>query len=51
MAIITTLAEADSAVMRMFDVIELSLQDGIFGPDYISVALGLTQHPIPNVSY
>ena len=35
--LLLTLAEADSAVMRMFDVIELSLQDGIFGPDYVSI--------------
>ena len=35
--LLLTLAEADSAVMRMFDVIELSLQDGVFGPSYVSV--------------
>ena len=32
-----TLAEADSTVMRMFDVLELSLQDGTFGPNLIPV--------------
>ena len=35
--LLLTLAEADSAVMRMFDVLEVSLRDGVFGPDYIPV--------------
>ena len=35
--LLLTLAEADSTVMRMFDVLELSLQDGTFGPNLIPV--------------
>lgn len=40
-----TLAEADAAVMRIFDVLELSLQEGTFGPDHIPVVPWIDDSP------
>jgi hypothetical protein len=43
--LLLTLAEADSAVMRMFDILEVSLRDGVFGPDYIPVVSWIDNAP------
>ena len=43
--LLLTLAEADSSVMRMFDVLELSLNAGVFGPDYIPIVDWIDQSP------